>query len=156
MSLQQDGTFEIQPGLVLVPRMRRDQLLSQSGDWEPWLFHEGATVAWRLMFTASGGKKPEPTVLIVTFYGPDGPMIRWEIAPLNIMEGAQSRPEGKHTRELREWFERRHGVALPCSGDWGLADASHDPHNQVTLVVCNLREGFDSEAEWKDFRRRNG
>jgi hypothetical protein len=51
---------------------------------------------------------------------------------------------------------RRHGVALPCSGDWGLADAEHDPHNRVTLVVCNLREGFDSEAEWNDFRRRNG
>lgn len=156
MSLQDNGTFEIRPGLVLTPGMRAGQLLGQAGNWEPWLVHDGLPVAWRLAFEASGGKKPEKTVLIVTFHGADGSMIKWQIAPWNIMDGAQSKPEGPHTRALREWFLRRHGAALPLSGDWGFADAAHDPHNQVTLVVCNLREGFDSEADWKDFRRRNG
>jgi hypothetical protein len=156
MSLQDNGIFEVRPGLVLTPGMRHEQLLSQPADWEPWLFYDGATVAWRLLFAASGAKKPEQTVLIVTFCGPDGPMARWDIGPLNLMEGAQSRPEGRHTKALREWFERRHGVALPLSRDWGHIDAAHDPRNQETSVVCNLREGFDSEEEWKDFRRRNG
>lgn len=156
MSLQENGTFEVRPGLVLTPGMHHEQLLSQPAEWEPWLFYEGATVAWRLLFAADGAKKPEKTVLIVSFDGADGPMVMWQIAPLNIMDGAQSRPEGKHTRALREWFARRHGATLPLSGDWGLADAAHDPHNQQTEIVCNLREGFRSEAEWKDFRKRNG
>lgn len=155
MSLQQDGTFEIRPGLVLTPGMRHGQLLSQPADWEPWLFYEGATVAWRLLFDAPGGKKPERTVLIVTFCGAEGPLARWDIAPLNLVDGAQSRPEGPRTRALREWFERRHGTALPLSRDWGHVDAAHDPHNQATLVVANLREGFDSEREWQVFRNRN-
>lgn len=156
MSLHDNGTFEIQPGLVLMPGMTSAQLLDQPADWEPWLFHEGKTVAWRLMFSASGGKKPEKTLLVVMFDGAEGPMVRWDIAPLNLMRGAQSRREGPHTRALRDWFASRHGVALPLSREWGLVDAAHDPHNQETSIICNLREAFRSEAEWQDFRKRNG
>ncbi|TDR42423.1 hypothetical protein DFR29_1086 [Tahibacter aquaticus] len=155
MSLRDDGTFQVQADLVLRPGMRHAELLAQPGEWEQWLFFDGAPVAWRRVFDADGGKKPEKTVLIVTFDGADGPMAKWQIAPWNLMDGAQSRPEGPHTKALREWFERRHGCALPLSRDWGHVDAAHDPHNQVTLVVCNLREGFASEREWQAYRNRN-
>lgn len=154
MSLAEDGRFTIEPGLSLWPGMRSEDLLAQPGEWEPWLQADGKPVAWRRVFEAATAKKPEKTVLIVGFAGPQGVLASWQIAPWNLMDGAQSRPEGPRTQALREWFQRRHKVELPLGRDWGHADAAHDPHNHVTLVVCNLREGFGSEREWQAFRNR--
>lgn len=155
MSLHDDGTFQIQPGLILRPGMHSADLLAQPGAWEEWLSFDGKPVAWRCRFEADGGGKPEQTLLVVAFNGPEGVLARWDIAPVSLVDGAQSRPDGPRTKALRTWFEQRHGTPLPLGRDWGHVDAAHDPHNQTTLVVCNLREGFASEREWQAYRNRN-
>ena len=155
MNLHDDGRFEPEPGLSLWPGMRAADLLAQGPGGEEWLHHEGRPVAWRKVFDARGGKKPEKTVLIATFAGTGGPLARWDIAPWHLMDGEQRGPDGPRTRALREWFQRRHGVVLPTGGEWGHVDAAHDPHNQVSLVVCDLREGFASERDWQAFRNRH-
>lgn len=130
-----DGSLILADGLLLHRGLRRADLAHGGHAWEEWLHYGGEPVRYHCL--GRDTRSREAWVLVVLFWPGDGPLRGWDLAPRQAMHGAQSRPEGRHTRALREWFRQRHGADLPCRGAWGDIDAAHDPHNLTTSVVCS-------------------
>ena len=141
--------------------MTRADLLSMGVPCEDWIkTKDGVTVAYRLILKCKACAELGKIYLIVFFQekGHDdcgGFLDFWDLAPEKIMDGYQSKPNGKYTEQMRNWFSQQCGVKLPIKKEWGHLDASYDPWNQTSAINCNYKERFDSEQEWAEYKKWN-
>jgi hypothetical protein len=149
------GSIEFPCGLVLRRGMTRQQILSSNTKWEDWTVIEGVPHAFRALIDLPNKGLSSKTILIAHVGTDTSPLAFWDIAPWDIADGAQNRPEGKYTKRMRLWFQETFGEILPLGGDWGNIDASYDPWNQSTGVICNYRERFATNKDWLEYRCRN-
>lgn len=149
------GTIELADELSLHRGMTRKEILKTSATWEDWIVVEGVPHSIRTIIKLPNKKISAKTILIVHVSPNEYPLAMWDIAPWDLAQGVQNRPEGKCTKRMRKWFLEMFDVQLPCGGDWGHVDASYDPWNQSTGVICNYRDGFESEDEWDKYRKEN-
>ncbi len=149
------GRLEIFPSLHLHRFMTRTQLFSMESGWEEWSTRQDQVTRYRKILDIPELKALRKTILIVTFALDDGFIHTWDFSSWELTDGYQNRPEGKRTKDMRKWFKEAFDVDLPIGGNWGNVDATYDPHNQSTGIVCNYRELFTSEEDWKNYRQRN-
>lgn len=129
------GALRLSDGLHLHRQLRRVDLAQDGCAWEEWLHYRDEPVSYRWL--GQDAAHGEALVLITFFWPDDGLLREWQLGPLHLGDGAQARPDGPHTRALRDWFLKRHGAALPCKRAWGNIDAAHDPHNLCTTILCS-------------------
>jgi hypothetical protein len=150
------GIIEITSELILCPRMMRRDFLSINIEWEDWDIVDNIPRSFRTIIKLPNKGISPKTVLVVHGGLDDRPITFWDLAPWDLMEGTQSRPNGKHTKRMRNWFKDAFGVGLPLKREWGHVDAYFDPWNQTASVICNYRERFDSDAKWSEYKKNNG
>ena len=119
--------------------MTRAEILALDLKWEEWIVVDDVPYAFRALINLPNKGISKKSVLIVRVGLGVHPITSWNLAPWDLIDGKQSRPEGKHTKRMRAWFFELFGVQLPFQGPWGQIDSSYDPHNQSTTVVCNYR-----------------
>jgi len=151
----ESGVVEFNREIILRPRMTRSDILSINTKWEEWTIVDNIPRAFRTIIELPNKGMSSKTILIVHVGLENRPMAFWDVAPWDITEGAQSRPEGKCTKRMRSWFNEAFKTKLPLKKEWGHIDASYDPWNQSTGVVCNYREGFSSDEEWSEYKKNN-
>lgn len=129
------GSLRLADGLHLHRALRRDDLVHDGRYWEPWLHYRDQAVGYRWRWQPT--RRREALVAIVVFWPDGGALREWHLAPAQLSDGAQARPDGPRTRALRDWFLSRHGAALPCKRAWGEIDATHDPRNLSSAILCS-------------------
>lgn len=149
------GTINLTAQLQISPATTRAQLLQSHSDWEEWTVVNNVAMSFRTILTLPESRRCKKVVLIVNVGGDDMPIAFWSLGAWDLIEGPQSRPEGKYTKRMRQWFEDSFNVRLPASGPWGLVEASYDHWNQTSMIVCNYRQRFKTEAEWNEFKSLN-
>lgn len=149
------GIIELTPGLNIGPGMTRKDLLAMNVKWEDWTEVDGVPRAMRALINLLNKGINPKTILIVHVDIANKPIAFWDIAPWDLTGCTQNRPEGKCTKRMRAWFKAMSGIALPLGRGWGRIDASYDPWNQSSGVVCNYRERFATDEQWFEFRRNN-
>lgn len=149
------GEIELTKEIRLRRGMTRKEVLSLKAQWEEWMVVDGIASGFRTVLNLPN-KGISPKTILIVYVGLDpDPITFWDLGPWDLVDGQQSRPEGKYTKRMRTWFFEAFNVKLPAGGDWGHIDASHDPWNSSTAVVCNYRERFDSDGDWQEYRRNN-
>jgi hypothetical protein len=149
------GSIEFAEGLYLRRGMTRSEVLGTTAKWEDWIVIDDIPRAFRALINLPNKNIGASTILIVYVGIPDRPIAFWDLAPWDLTDGVQNRPEGKYTKRIRIWFEDMFKTKLPVGGDWGHIDASYDPHNQSVGIICNYRERFPTDTDWHDYRKRN-
>lgn len=149
------GTLTLTPQIHIVPNTTRAHLFQSHTEWEEWAVIDNVAMSLRTILSLPTSHKHKKTVLIVNVGTGDAPVAFWSLGAWDLIEGPQSRPEGKYTKGMRRWFQDVFNLKLPASGPWGFVDASYDPWNQTSMIVCSYRNRFKTETEWHDFRRLN-
>lgn len=149
------GIIEFTPKLILRPGITRKEIKSMNANWEDWSIIDGAPRALRCLINMPNKGISKKTVLIVHAGIDDRPLAFWDVAPWDLADGSQNRPEGKYTKRMRAWFKEMFNTNLPAGGEWGHIDSSYDPWNQSTGIICNYRERFNTEKEWLEYRSNN-
>lgn len=149
------GEICLTPELRIRRGMSRKDILAMAVNWEDWILIDGIPSAYRTIFNLPNRHMSPKTILIVHVGTLDVPLAFWSIVPWDLVDGAQKRREGKNTKISRKWFLEMFNSTLPTGGDWGDIDASYDHWNQTVKVVCNYRERFKTDKEWKEYRREN-
>lgn len=147
------GSIDFDPALFLRPRMLCSEVLALPIKWEEWMIVDGVTHSYRALLKLPNKGMSSKTILIVHVGPGTNPLGLWTLSPWDLIEGKQSRPEGKCTKRLRIWFQEMFGVKLPVKGEWGDLDACYDPWNQTTSVVCNYVETTGDRASWEESRQ---
>lgn len=151
----ESGVIELTNELVLRPRMTREGIMALNVEWEDWVVFDGIPRAFRTIVKLPN-KGISPKTIVIVYVGLENrPLAFWHIAAWDLVEGPQSRPEGKYTKRMRAWFTEMFGVKLPLKRDWGHIDATYDPWNQTAGIVCNYRERFSSDEEWSKYKKEN-
>lgn len=150
----QTGNIEFANGLYLYRGMTRKDVMNMKANWEDWNVVNGIPHALRALIKLPNKGISATTILIVRVGFLEHPIGSWVLAPWDLIEGVQNRPEGKYTKRMRAWFEEMFDSKLPVGGDWGIVDATYDPHNQTATILCDYRESFTSDAQWLDYRKR--
>jgi hypothetical protein len=152
----QTGVVEFTPDLILRPGMMRNELLALNVNWEEWDIIKKIPFSFRTIFKMPNKGMSPKTILVVYIGVGSEPIQFWGLVPWDRAGGSeQNRPEGKHTKKMRAWFREMSDIGLPIRKEWGHVDASYDPWNQSAGVVCNYRERFGSEEEWKHYKKDN-
>lgn len=149
------GIIEITPELAIHPGITRSDLFSMDVKWEEWDVVDNIARSFRTIFKLPNKKISPKTLLIVHIGLDDLPVTFWTLAPWDLVDGTQSRPEGKYTKRMRVWFKESFDVKLPLKREWGHIDAYFDPWNQTASVICNYRERFDSDERWRQYKKDN-
>lgn len=143
-------------GILLSPYQTKKDLINKDLLWEGWISNDNEVVSYRIVLVDK--KNKSKIFLIVNFTYPvndDSLLSSWYLSPGNIMNGEQSKPEGKVTKALGKWFFDKTNTEIPVGGDWGHLDAVYDHWNTVGVIACNYRASFRNDSEWKEYRRRN-
>lgn len=133
-----NGTLTINEQIKLFKGMNKLELLISSGIFEIWTEHQNIPASYRSIFK-NPGNKTEEIILIVYIDLTTDSIQGWDLGPTKGANGFQKQPEGKYTKNMRNWFFKNFSENLPLSGNWGFVDASHDPHNQTTSIICNYQ-----------------
>lgn len=149
------GVIEFTREIVLRRGMTRRDILALDIEWQEWTVIKNVPSAFRAIINLPNKGITSKTILIVRVGEDNRPLTSWDVAPWDLTEGKQSRPEGKSTKRMRSWFKDTFEIGLPLKRDWGHVDASYDPWNQSTGVICNYREAFSSEMEWSEYKINN-
>lgn len=152
---QNTGKLDLFPGLCIRRGMTSKDVLATSAKWEDWAVVYGVPQAMRTIINLPNEEISQKTILIVYVSQYNNPITFFDIAPWDLTEGIQNRPEGKYTKRMRNWFKTMFKVSLPCCGDWGHIDASYDHCNQSTGIICNFRERFLDDDDWNLYKIRN-
>ena len=150
------GIIELTPVLALRRGMTRRELLSINVGWEEWDVVDNIPWSFRTIIKLPNKGISPKTILVVHIGLDNRPLTFWDMAPWDLIEGTQSRPEGKCTKRMRAWFKETFGTDLPLKREWGHINANFDPWNQSTTVTCNYRERFDTDEQWSEYKKNNG
>lgn len=135
-----DGSLNAGKYISVFKGMKRHDLLSQSKKqiWKDWITRDDEVISYKT--TLKNEKNPRETLILIVFFEKnDGPIKFWDFGPENNIDEIQSKPEGKYTKIMRNWFFENFQITLPQSGSWGEVDAFYDPHNLTTSIICNYR-----------------
>ncbi|URQ61411.1 hypothetical protein LQ939_03435 [Pantoea alhagi] len=152
------GMLVFENKLALTPVLTKKEIMgSDKLNWEAWPSKGDNTITYRAIFDLERNTSGN-IYLIINFVHPNdmnATIASWRFAPEKLLMGEQKKPEGKVTKNLREWFNNKTKVDLPVYGKWGHIDAAYDPHNRTGTIFCNYRSSFKNEKQWKDYCKRN-
>jgi hypothetical protein len=151
----ESGVIEFTSKIVLRPGMTRDDILSIDTNWQEWNVIKNIPRAFRSIINLPNQGISPKTILIVYVGLEERPLAFWDVAPWDMAEGTQNRPEGKYNKRMRAWFETMFCTKLPLKKNWGHIDASFDAWNQSGGIICNYRERFDSDERWERYKKNN-
>ncbi|WP_329906772.1 hypothetical protein [Serratia quinivorans] len=144
--------------IILSKTQKRKDIITKNQRWEDWLRNGNNEVVSYRIKLSSKGRNDGNVYLITTFTNPindESLLCSWFLAPENLIEGVQNKPEGKVTARLRKWFFEKTKEKPPIGNDSEYIDASYDPWNSVGMIFCNYRSGFKNDKDWKEFRKNN-
>lgn len=133
-----NGNLTINKNVNIYRGMTKSALLDNPVDFEIWIEYENIPVAYRKIFSRPA-IETEEIILIVFLSFPSSLVEGWHFGPTAGTEGLQKHPEGRYTKIVRRWFLKNFAQNLPLIGDWGCIDASHDPHNLTTSIICDYK-----------------
>ncbi|NUU69044.1 hypothetical protein HQN64_23505 [Enterobacteriaceae bacterium BIT-l23] len=158
INIASDGSIYLMESIRLNSDVTKIELIPTEKDWEEWIKNElGEIVSYRRIIfdkKETFGK----LYLIVTFTSPVNDkslLCSWFLAPEKLIDGKQSKPEGKVTKALQQWFFERTGQAIPYGNEREHIDAAYDHWNCVGGIVCNYRTSFKTQNEWNEYKKNN-
>jgi len=153
------GEFNIENKIFLSPVMCKSTFFEKNDtNWENWFqLNNNETLGYRTIYRLKNNQYG-PLYLIVTFVDCSDTALlsNWYFAPEMLGDGEQHRPTGgKVTKRLKAWFKDVSSIMLPVRGKWGHIDAEYDVRNSSASIICNYRNAFKSDEEWRQYCKWN-
>lgn len=131
------GTLEINNETKIFRKMKRNDLCEKD-KWESWIEHEEEIISYKKTIIKKDILRGN-MIIICYFEKNDGIIKFWDLGPEKYMNGRQSKPEGKYTKKMRQWFLQNFNLIIPIKEFWGEIDAFYEPHSSTTSVICTYK-----------------